>query len=94
MKQMTFDDFLKLKNRSYARTCRHHQCDYCYISKKHIDDLQCPCSDYEEKKFCDGCIHGRNNRHRIAHECFDCYRFWFNPDVMTKGMEDRWQEHF
>ena len=91
MCQLTFDDYLKLKNRSYARTCRHHQCDYCYITKKPIDEVQCPCASYEERKYCEGCKHERSFNKPIPPICFSCYRFWFNPDVMTKNMEDHYE---
>lgn len=91
MKQLTFDDYIKLKNKSYARTCRHHQCDYCYITKKNIDEVQCPCMDYEERKYCEGCKYQRPFNKPISNVCFDCYRYWVNPDVITKYLVDKWE---
>ena len=86
--QIDFDEYLRLKNKCYALQCRHFRCDYCYIKKGEPD--QCPCEDYEERRFCDGCKYQRRAGQRIAKECFDCYRFWFNPDVKTKDLEDKW----
>ena len=92
MQQITIEEFLRKKNEGYALQCRHYRGGYCYITDKTLGHIQCPCKDFEEHKFCDGCIRGRNNRKMIAHECFSCYRFWFNPDVMTKDMEDKWTD--
>lgn len=90
--QYTFEEYLRFKNKAYAWQCRHCVSNYCYIAKDNIDNLQCPCSDFEEHKFCYGCHYDRSFGKAIPKTCFTCYRYAFNPDVKTQDVSDKWQE--
>lgn len=90
--QINFEQFLLMKNKGYARQCRHCQYDYCYMNKKELGDgIQCPCDKFEEKLFCDGCRHEKDGIK--TGYCFKdgiCKRYCFNPDVMTTDNIDKY----
>ena len=92
MNQITFEDYLRDKNRQYSHHCRRCIGDYCYAKRRDIDpDIQCPCSDYEEKLLCEGCVHNGKGLSYCLHDEI-CKRYCFSPAVSVKDLNDKWEE--
>lgn len=96
MHQITFEDYIRDKNMSYARTCRHHEGNYCYIYMREPE--QCPCENYEVRKSCFEnripCT-GQTKMYKGLSKCFSggtiCYRYCVSPCNLTKDLPDKYE---
>lgn len=89
--QITFEEFLKNKNKEYSKHCRRCIGDYCYHRKQEISqEFMCPCEEYEERLTCDGCKwNGKGLRHCLENPV--CKRYCFSPCVRVSDNTDKWE---
>ena len=90
--QITFTEWMKDKNKQYAKNCRRCIGDYCYAKKENLrHDFMCPCEKYEEKLLCVGCKSFNQGLSRcLTGEI--CKRYCFSPAVSVKNLPDKWEE--
>ena len=87
-----FDDYLKNKNKEYAKGCRRCLHEYCYAKKKELNsDAMCPCDNFEPRLSCIGCKHAKKGSLRFCLSDNGCKRYCFSPCVSSKDNPDKYE---